>query len=93
MNLSMKSVRSDSKLLICSVCFSISFSSLVKLSVFCGVGILISVCTLCVFELFTFPCVACVQDTDGEVSFLGLCTCMVMSLGLSFGYLILCSVL
>ena len=59
MNLSMKSVSSDSKLLICSVCFWISFSSLVKLSVFCGVGILFSACTLCVFELFTFPCVAC----------------------------------
>ena len=46
MNLSMKSVSSDSKLLICSVCFSISFSSLVKLSVFCGVGILFSVYTV-----------------------------------------------
>ena len=32
-------------------------------------------------------------DTDGEVSFWGLGSCMVMSLGLSFGYLILCSVL
>ena len=51
MNLSMKSVRSDSKLLICSDCFSISFSSLVKLSVFCGVGALFSVCSLWVFEL------------------------------------------
>ena len=58
MNLSMKSVSSDSKLLICSVCFSISFSSLVKLSVFCGEGTLFSECTLWVFELFMFPCVA-----------------------------------
>ena len=55
----MKSVRGDSKLLICSDCFWISFSSLVKLSVFCRVGALFSVCSLWVFELFTFPCVAC----------------------------------
>ena len=58
MNLSMRRVSSDSKLLICSVCFSISFSSLVKLSVFGGVGTLFSVCSLWVFELFMFPCVA-----------------------------------
>ena len=57
-NLSMKSVSSDSKLLICSVCFSISFSSLVKLSVFCGVGTLSSEYPLWVFELFIFPCAA-----------------------------------
>ena len=93
MNLSMKSVSSDSKLLIFSVCFSISFSSLVKLSAFCGVGVLCSVCTLCVFEFFTFSCVACALDTVGVVSFWGLGSCMVMSLGLSFGYFILCSVL
>ena len=49
MNLSMKSVRSDSMLLICSDCFSISFSSLVKLSVFCGVGALFS-CVHCGFS-------------------------------------------
>ena len=64
-----------------------------KLSVFCGVGILFSVCTLWVFELFTFPCVACAQNTDGEVSFWVVGSYMVMSLGLSFGYLILCIVL
>ena len=65
-NLSMKSVSSDSssdssrhsKLLICSVCFSINFSSLVKLSVFCRVGTLFSECSLWVFELFKFPCAA-----------------------------------
>ena len=57
-NLSMKSVSSDSKLLICSVCSSISFSSLVKLSVFCGVGTLSSEYPLWVFELFIFPCAA-----------------------------------
>ena len=45
-SLSMKGVSSDSKLLIYSVCFSISFSSLVKLSVFCGVGTLFSEYTL-----------------------------------------------
>ena len=57
-NLSMKSVSSYSKLLICSVCFSISFSSLVKLSVFCAVGTLFSECPLVVFVLFIFPCAA-----------------------------------
>ena len=58
MNLSMKSVSRDSKLLVCSVCFSISFSSLVYLSVFCEVGTLFSECPLCVFVLFIFPCAA-----------------------------------
>ena len=51
-----KSVSSDSKLLICSVCFSISFSSLVKLAVFCET--LFSKCSLWVFVLFIFPCAA-----------------------------------
>ena len=55
-NLSMKSVSSDSKLLICFVCFSISFSSLEKLSVFCEVGTLFSEWPLWVFVLFIFPC-------------------------------------
>ena len=89
----MKSVSSDSKLLICSVCFSISFSSLVKLSVFCGVGTLFSECPLWVFELFMFSYAAWVYDIDGVVNFWGLGSCLVISLGLSFGYLLLYSVL
>ena len=39
-NLSTMIVSNDSKLLICSVCFAINFSSLSKLSVFCEQGTL-----------------------------------------------------
>ena len=55
-NLSMKSVSNESKLLICSVCFSFSFSSLEKLSVFCEVVTLFPEWPLWVFVLFIFPC-------------------------------------
>ena len=88
-NLSMESISSDSKLLICSVCCSISFSG----CLFCGVGTLFSECPLWVFILFIFPCAAGAWEIDGVENFWGLDSCLVICLGLGLGYLLLCSVL
>ena len=57
-NLSMKSVSSDNKFLICSVCFSISFSSLETLSVLGEVGALFWGGSLWLFGVFRVPCTA-----------------------------------
>ena len=55
-NLSMMSVNSDSKLFICSDCFSISFPSLETLPVLGKVGELFWGGSLWLFGVFRVPC-------------------------------------
>ena len=93
-NLFMKSVSNESGVLIWSVCFSISFSSLVKLSVFCEVGTLFSSLCHCGFSYCLYYLVLpghrrLMMWRIFEVWGSGL----VISLALGLGYLLLCNVL
>ena len=82
----MMSVNSDSKLFICSDCFSISFSSLETLSVLGEVGALFWGGSLWLFGVFRVPCSGGALEVAGVGCWVGLGVCLVGGIGVKVNF-------